>query len=116
MMASINVYQTASAIRFADAVLRIGQQYDAASRCAADTQSAIEGAERLEMDTTAMHAIHAADCKRADTVYATLMILLADVPTEQVFAGPSGGWRVRVEWRPLATKDRLNVYAQMIED
>lgn len=114
-MRTINVYQTASAIRFADAVLRIGQQYDAASRCAADTQSAIEGAERLELDTTAMRLIHAADCKRADTVYATLLILLADVTGAQVFAGPSGCWRVRVEWYPQRTKDRLTIYAEQID-
>jgi hypothetical protein len=115
-MRTINVYQTANAVRFADAVLRIGQQYDAACRYAADTQAAIEGAERLDMDTTAMHAIHAADCRRADTVRATLLILLADVLDTQVFAGMWGGWRVRVEWRPQATKDKLNVYAQVIED
>jgi hypothetical protein len=114
-MVSINVYQTAVATRFADAVLRIGQQYDAACRNAADTQSAIEGAQRLELDTTAMEAVHAADCRRADTVYATLLILLADVQEAQVFAGIWDGWRVRVEWRPQATRNKLNVYAQQIE-
>jgi hypothetical protein len=115
-MSTINVYQTAVAIRFADAVLRIGLQYDTASRCAADTQAAIEGAERLDMDTTAMHIIHAADCRRADTVYATLTILLADVTQAQVYAGIWEGRRVRVEWRPQAERNRLNVYAQVIED
>lgn len=115
-MNTINVYQTAVAVRFADAVLRIGQQYDAACRYAADTQSAIEGARRLDMDTTAMETIHAADCRRADTVRATLLILLADVPKAQIFAGIWDGWRVRVEWRPQATKDKLIVYAQVIAE
>jgi hypothetical protein len=112
----VNVYQTASAIRFADAVLKIGQQYHAADRWAKASKGAIEGARKTGLDTTAMEAIHASDCKRADAVYATLTLLLMDVTKPQKWGGITGQWRVRVEWNPKAEKDKLNVYAQVIED
>ena len=112
----INVYQTAVAIRFTDAVLRIGQQYDAADRRAKASKRAIDGARKTGLDTTVMNVIYTADCQSADAVYATLLILLADVTQDQVYAGITGCWRVRVEWRPQLEKDRLIVYAQQIED
>jgi hypothetical protein len=111
----MNVYQTAVAIRFADAVLRIGRQYDIADRFAKESQAALNRAACLNLDITTMRVISANDRRRADAIYATLMILLADVPEAQVYTGIDGKWRVRVEWRPLAEKDKVNVYAQAIE-